>query len=642
MYPVSQEFQDKVRAYDRKIFGKVQIDYSDPFIDQSVQIVTNENNHTSYPRQIADGVQEPIGKYIALDGTWTLGDDTLVLAPGPGEEEKAQMGWWGSSLSDANGGFSVNPKLIVTFFSRPIRSLKVVGDSKRNEFPVDFVITLYGEGDTILYQEAVTANTQVNWNKGIEQINEVVKMELEISKWNTPNRCVKILEFFTSIQETYSQDDIFSIELLEERETSSGSLPVGNISSNEITIRFNNESKKFDIGNKQSSLYNLIKPGRRIRVWAGMEKDNGEQELVPLGVFWAKNWNIPEQKVYAELVGRDRLESLRNTTFSTSIVEVNKSLYDLAIEVLTDAGLKENEYWVDEELKDIVIPYSYFEQQSHREALRKIAEAGLGQVYCNREGIIRVEGSSFTQKRIENSVVTTFLKAEFPANVEIVDAYGITMDDCFSKSNPSRMEKVANIVEVETQPLRPGAIQEVYQTNEGIPIAAGETKTLTIYFNSTPCIDVSLSIEGTGTIQSSTIYAWGADVVVTSASAGALKIIASGKPLTVQNKDKATAKDNTSIIENGELRYTFPANPLVQDVAMAQNIADKLLAYYKDPKADLNINWIGNPALELGDVVTVYDYYTEEIQERGYYYITKQEFEITGDLRARLEGRRAI
>ncbi|HHV41481.1 MAG TPA: hypothetical protein GXX72_01345 [Clostridiaceae bacterium] len=66
-------------------------------------------------------------------------------------------------------------------------------------------------------------------------------------------------------------DDIISINLLEEREVSQGSLPVGNISANEIDIRLNNESRKFDAGNRQSPLYQLLKANRRIKAWLGAD-----------------------------------------------------------------------------------------------------------------------------------------------------------------------------------------------------------------------------------------------------------------------------------------------------------------------------------------------------------------------------------
>ena len=67
-------------------------------------------------------------------------------------------------------------------------------------------------------------------------------LEIIKTKWSEGNRQAKILEFFTGIKETYETDDILLINLLEEREVSQGSLPVGNISSNEIDIRLVNEN----------------------------------------------------------------------------------------------------------------------------------------------------------------------------------------------------------------------------------------------------------------------------------------------------------------------------------------------------------------------------------------------------------------
>jgi hypothetical protein len=110
---------------------------------------------------------------------------------------------------------------------------------------------------------------------------DVAKQVLTITKWSHPGRQAKILEFFTSIQETYEGDDVLLIHLLEEREVSQGSLPVGNISANEIDIRLSNETRKFDAGNTQSPLYQLLKQNRRIRAWLGVEAENNYTDKPP-------------------------------------------------------------------------------------------------------------------------------------------------------------------------------------------------------------------------------------------------------------------------------------------------------------------------------------------------------------------------
>lgn len=1014
MYPVSQEFLDKIKADERQVFAKLQVDYTDPFLDQSIEVITSENANVSFPSQTADAVAEPFAKIASLDGSWVL-DGTYALAPTPQEAETKQMGWWGKQLAGTGGAFSTPyPTLTVTFFSRPITKLQAVGDSKREEWPVDFAIRLYDGNNTLLHTETVTGNTQIAWSKILaEPVTQVEKMTLEITKWSHEGRQAKILEFFTSIQEIYEGDDIILVHLLEEREVSQGSLPVGNISANEIDIRLFNSNRKFDAGNKQSPLYQTLKANRRIKAWLGVDTAEGK-EYVPLGTFWSGDWHVPEDGVYAATTGRDRLELLRKSTYSTSkvlpeikalpqptftrsseahlsdgtkvsanvprfedgkfgkgvlieegttnLLTINQStveentsgfssyrnavlskdtsefwegsaslkvvtpgtqssegvlitipgsynpgdilsasihikgsgyirfymgdnqigmssrsymtldntwrtltvtyalrgtypirpfigiltnitqnavfyidglqveqkpyptsftdstranevltvptegvlnpqegtiecwwtpinqpsntiisqstsppilqvgnyyannswvlwawgglkfyargdnasgwtysgtiidnldwysldtpvhfaikwsngntfeifmngikygtcisstfftgiagnyislgcknassgktnaiyddirissiartdeeikaayesgkplawdedttyllrfdgnlntaqqtatLHGLAKTVLTDAGLAEEEYFIDTELKQFPVPYAWFEPQSHREALRKIAEACLGQVYCDRNGIIRIEGPSFLQSQTE-PVAT------------------ITPGDYFRKDNPVKWSEIANYIEVETQPLRPDVSQEVYRSNEPVSITAGQTKTITAYYNHTPCIEATATLENAvsgAQITKATYYAWGANITVTSTNTGTFELVINAKPLKVLNKEKAIAKDDASITDNGMLKYTFPANPLVQTREVAQKIADTLLAYFKNPRRDVEIEWRGNPALLLGDRIAVID--KDETNE---YYVTRQELEFDGALWARMSGRRA-
>jgi hypothetical protein len=286
VYPVTTDFLDKMKADRRQVFARVEIDYTDPFMDQSIEIEVNEQANVSYPQQTADSVQEATHKWASLDGSWVL-DGTYHLAPGPDELMQYQFGWWGAQLAGAGGAFaSPYPTLTIRHLPRPIRQLKVLGDSAREEYPVDFEIKLYAQNDTLLKTETVTGNDQVNWSKTLSApVLDVVKQVLTITRWSHEGRQAKIIEFFTSIREVYETGDLVSLRLLEEREASQGSLPVGNISSNEITLALNNEDKKFDIDNEQSPLKNLLKPNRRIQVWLGAEVEG------VWAVFGDRTWN---------------------------------------------------------------------------------------------------------------------------------------------------------------------------------------------------------------------------------------------------------------------------------------------------------------------------------------------------------------
>ena len=271
MYPVTTDFLEKMKADRRQVFARVEIDYTDPFMDQSIEIEASEQANVSYPQQTADSVDQTTHKWASLDGSWVL-DGTYHLAPPPEKLAQYQYGWWGKQLAGTGGAFSAPyPALTVTHLPRPIHTLRVVGDTARVEYPVDFEIKLYGPDDTLLKTETVTGNDQVSWSKTLDShVVDVAKQVLTITKWSHAGRCAKIIEFFTSIREIYETGDLVSIRLLEEREASQGSLPVGNISSNEIMLVLNNEDKKFDIDNENSPLKNLLKPNRRIQVWLGI------------------------------------------------------------------------------------------------------------------------------------------------------------------------------------------------------------------------------------------------------------------------------------------------------------------------------------------------------------------------------------
>jgi hypothetical protein len=340
-------------------------------------------------------------------------------------------------------------------------------------------------------------------------------------------------------------------------------------------------------------------------------------EYVPLGTFWSLDWDSPDDSLEATVTARDRMELLRKGTYQTSQVLTNKSLYELAEIVLQDAGLNSSEYIIDEALDDIAIPYAWFNPVSHREALRRIAEAGLAVAFQNREGKIQIESFLIT------------------GDEPVLE---ITEDDYFPPLRaPSRQDQVANEIIVDTQPLRPAAVaEEVYRSNDPIMIPASSTKTVTVYYNQPPVIEAAAGLDNPPAgviILDVTYYGWGAEIKVqnTNVNDHQATLVVSGKPLKIQNKERAVARDETSITENGVLRFEFPANPLVQKLDQAQAIADALLASVKDPRRDIEVDWRGNPALELGDRVTV---------KGKDYHVIRQEIEWAGALSARLTGRK--
>jgi hypothetical protein len=102
-------------------------------------------------------------------------------------------------------------------------------------------------------------------------------------------------------------------------------------------------------------------------------------------------------------------------------------------------------------------------------------------------------------------------------------------------------------------------------------------------------------------------------------------------------RERVIVEDEANIAENGLLKFTLPPNPFVQTPEMARDIADRLLEIYKEPRRNLEMEWRGNPALLLGNIVSVID-----SREQTNYRVAKQEIDYTGGLRTSMTGRRVL
>lgn len=697
MYPVSTEFKEKILAPIRQVFAKVQIDYTDPFLDQSIEVEANENANISKPEQTADGIDNPSEKIASLDGSWEL-DGTYSLV-----NDDSHIGWWGKQLSDESGEFAEPyPTLIVTFQSRPIYQLKVVGDNKREEYPVNFTINLYNSNNELLYQEIVDDNSEVKWQKSIDTVINVVKMELIITKWSHPGRQAKIAEFFTSIQGIYENEDIVSINLLEERDVSAEGIPYGNISSNQIALELRNDDKKFSAGNIWSSLKDLLKPNRRIRAWLGIEKDDGTKEYVPLGHFWSEDWTTTKDGLVAKVTGRDRFKFLEESTYENEEALKKITLYDLAENIILDAGLSEGEYWIDGSLKDIIVPYVKL-KCSHREALEKVVQVCLGQCYFDRNGLLKLEGPKqssdvYTINVSENANIS--YPSQLTDGIEIPDALVASLDGTWNLDDDYILAPTDGSIQMGwwgsqlsdengefSEPYPTITLEFLSKAIEAIKIVGDELRgeypvdyTVNIYAGdelvATHDIEDNTEVSNTVSIPENPTNATKIEVIIKKWShpnrqAKILEYIdvidktlitpsdyfkksnpanyseiANYIVVTVKQYDEGgdelddiqcIAKDDESITQNGLIKFEFPENELIQTTEIGQKIADTLLRNFKDPRRNLELEWRGNPALMLGNIVEVQDEY-----EANKYKVVRQEFNYAGYLRSKLEGRRYI
>lgn len=629
MIEVPDQFHEKCLASVRDFKAKVIIDYTDWEIDSSIEAESDQTNYADYSDQVADGIEEPTARWFSLQDN-DLSGDYKAMPYGEDEEYLNQVGWWSDSKSDGNGDFATSPVLTVSHVPRPVRSMKVVGYEVDGivEYPVDFEIRLY-EGGDLVHTETVTGNDSVKWSlEGIEHLG-VTSQELEISKWSEGGRCAKVLEFFTSIQETYYDDMIHEIRLLEERDVKDGAVPVGAISSNEVEVVLDNADRRFDEGNEASRLRDLLRPNRRIRPYIGLELDGGT-EWVPLGTFFASQWNVRQDQLTASVVGRDMMERLSSSYYTTSKVRGEKgeegepvSLYDLADDVLTDyLQYKEYESIITEDLQGYHVLNGYFETMSHREALKKIAGAGSATAYISRHNDIVIENIQ-----------------------KAYDEFTITDDHIFEIDIPHKPDEVANIVEVKTNPLKFTDNRIVYESQEGFYLEPYETRELMCHYDKVPVTNQqSATKKGTGAQSVDIIdqvdYCWGSILTVENTSGnnvGPIRFEIKGDTGEVMGRERVRRTDEDSRIFNGDRRFEHEDNHLMQSRDVARDIADLVVGTFADSRRDVEVTWLGDPAVELGDRLTVPTYRGAQPET---YVIIRNELEYDGGLRMTTTGRK--
>ncbi len=329
------------------------------------------------------------------------------------------------------------------------------------------------------------------------------------------------------------------------------------------------------------------------------------------------------------------------------MVEQIATAYRLAYEVFYDAGLSPEEYRIDPELLEFYIPYAWLRRGSHAAGLKQVIKFVLGNCYCDRQNVIRLEGPGY------------------PVNSTPVAA--LTTADYREKKPVNQKMRPANEVTIYANPLVPTAqSEEVYRNNAVTAIKAGEIMELTAYFTTfytqNPVVNCTATLEGAPAgveIISQTYYAWGGRIIVSSMVNTQFTLVINGYPLKVKGRltevfsGPETSLMNTDGILYGEylygertyehqspshtgavIGYTLPSYHLIQTREMARKIAGILLDKFPEAANKLELKYRGNPALTVDDAIAL-----AGLRQSGFknYTLKAHELIFNGTLQGRME-----
>lgn len=547
----------------RKVYGKVEIVYSDADISKDITTTESGNSQISHPNEVYLGYTYPTVRACTMDGHSTM-DGTFQMI-----DDSVICGWWSGALSGADGTFTSPPYIELFFVQRPIISWKIKGDIKLGQYPVDFTVQ-YKHNGAIVRTDTVTANTS-NEVELRPMIEDITSVRLTIQKWSTPNACAKIMQFFEMLYEMYEGDALQMFEVGEELGSADGNY---NINSDTMSVSLHNTDRKFDRGYLRS----LLILDRKIKPYLGIEK-NGAIQYTALGTFYSNEWQVSQDTQWVKCSGVDKLLRLQSKTYVGYPLTANATLYDIAEDILRKGGFTNDEFSISTSLKDISVGMAFMPKTTIWDALQEIANAGPCRVYMDRDDrvIIKAEGESATYNDIEINPSNMF---SFVSNITLTE--------------------FANSIKVEYYDVL--LSDELVDTAEvSITLGAYESKNISLGYSSE--VAYASAVSDNANIRISN-FEGGVDACTftlrnNSGTAQTATITISGNAIELTTHT-IYVQDEASINTFGVVEYSHPASELVQNQSHAERIGRILTEKMKAGEGVITSTWRGNPDLKLG------------------------------------------
>lgn len=641
----SEDYVTAATATSRCPKALLEVTWGDRASDLDFSMLSNDVNRADLTGQLFNGETYSGHKWAYL-GADLKADGSFYAMPVLDSEPQA--GWFGSALvSDGAGDFSTEPYITLTHDPRPYSAITVVGDSYYNEYPVDFTITLtYPTGTYVI---PVTGNTERIYITTFATVGDVTSVKLSISKWSAANTVVKIIQFSGVHVELYDVGDIIDIRLLEESNSDTGTVPIGNVSANEIDFSLVNSDRRFSYGNTGSPYNSVLLPGRKVRLWFGFVLPSGSTDVsgmvpgyivrtesgrkvgyMPQGVFWSNDWTSSYDSMSADSTAYDISYRLSKKDFTKSLI-YNGLAGDILNDLLTAAreDIPDLQWRISPDISGLAWSNVIFKSTNYLALLKDAMVAAMAFAYVDHFGVLIV-GSRLTPSPVTESWQS------------------LGMSDIFSFKAAPKSEELVNVIRVGyTSYTADDGGQELYPPDKTFTIPAGESS-LSVYLPwakkpvdiSTVLLGITATV-GSPHVSSYTIYANGADLTVSGSPGDSFTITATGTPYKTTEDTEVTARNQESVDRYGAREFAVTGNALITTLAQAQELADNLLTYYGGIRNDGSMTWPGNTLQGVGESLEVVEFGELGIETKGNFLIKRQTTTFNQGLRVETELRRS-
>ena len=305
-------------------------------------------------------------------------------------------------LSDAQYEMVINLNTIVTDF-------KGLTINFGENYPVDFDII--GDTNTVEFRD----NDQAEFTTE-EVFYQTTKIRIVFYTMKNPQSRLRVYSIRFGYGLVYYNDSVLDSKL----ETYVS--PIGaDVPQIDFSVTFKNYDRYFNVDNPNSAI-NYLETGQEMDIMYGYQlPDSDEIEWVKGQHLWCAEWESDDNK--AVIKCQDVFRNMDGEYMYGMYAANGKSYYQLATEILQDAGFEADQYYLDPRLKNL---YSKnpMPRVKHKEALQIIANACRCTLSQSREGKIQIKSNFVPEGTASSNGATDFSNVQHIMEDTDKDEYG--------------------------------------------------------------------------------------------------------------------------------------------------------------------------------------------------------------------------
>ena len=276
-----------------------------------------------------------------------------------------------------------------------------------DNYPVSFDM-VGSTGQTI----EIRNNTQSLFTSE-EVLENTTEVKLVFHEMKNPNGRVRIYYIQFGYGLVYSNEDVISSTL------DSYVSPIGaDVPTVDFEVQLKNYDRYFNVDNPKSAI-NFLETGQTMEVYYGYQLPNTDEiEWVKGNTLLCSEWESDDKT--ATIRCQDVFRTMDSEYYKGTYSATGKSYYDLAVEILQDAGIEN--YSIDSRLKALYTKNPVPRVQ-HKEALQIIANACRCVLSQSRSGEIQIKSAYVPEATASADTEAAYSHAANILNGEAKDEY---------------------------------------------------------------------------------------------------------------------------------------------------------------------------------------------------------------------------